>query len=65
MEEEGPSTNPREDKVIRFETPAIIPLAPEQDAQLSKALTSTSDKYGIDQYVNGLQVLANFSYTNL
>lgn len=50
--------------MIQFETPAI-PLTPEQDAQLSRALTSASDEYGIDQYVNGLQILANFGYTTL
>ena len=54
--------NPRDDGVIQFETPSI-PLTPEQDTQLSRSRTSISDEYGIDQYVNGLQILANFGYT--
>lgn len=39
VEEEGPSANPSEDGVVHFESPAV-PLTPEQDAQLSRAITS-------------------------
>ena len=64
VEEDGPSANPREDGVIDVETPTV-PLTHEQEAELTRALTSTSEKYGIDQYVNGLQLLAHFGYTTL
>ena len=64
MEEEGPSANPREDGVIDVEIPTV-PLTREQEAELTRALTSTSEEYGIDQYVNGLQLLARFCYTTL
>ena len=59
VEEEGPSANPREDGVVDFEMPTVA-LTPEQDVELTRALTSTSEEYGIDQYVNGLQILAHY-----
>ena len=63
-EEEGPSANLREDGVIDFETPTV-PFTREQEAELTRALTFTSEEYGIDQYVNGLQLLVHFGYTTL
>lgn len=58
--EDGPSADPTEDGVVQFEAPTV-PLTLEQDADLSRELTSK--EFGIDQYVNGLQVLARFGYT--
>ena len=49
VEEEGPSANPREDEVIDFET-STVPLTREQEAELTRALTSTSEEYGIGSF---------------
>ena len=62
--EEDPSANPREDGVVNFETPTL-PLTHEQEAELARKLTSASEEYGIDQYVNGLQLLDHFCYTTV
>ena len=45
--------------MVDFEMPTVA-LTPEQDVELTRALTSTSEEYGIDQYVNGLQILAHY-----
>ena len=57
----GPSANPTEEGVVQFEAPTL-PLTPEQEAELNRNMISTTEEYGIDQYINGLELLAQFGY---
>lgn len=61
VDEDGPSANPTEDEVVQFEAPALL-LTPQQEAELNRILVSTSEEYGIDQYLNGIELLAQFGF---
>ena len=61
VDEDGPSADPTEDGVVQFEAPILL-LTLEQEAELNRILLSTSEEYGIDQYINGLELLAQFGF---
>lgn len=61
VEEDGPTPSPVEDNGVVVNSPQFQ-LTTEEDDEFLRVISTSSDDFGISQYVQGLDILRNWGY---